>query len=176
MSDKRIDDIEKLIEDFQRSGMRELHVRADGFEIYLSNDPDAIGLDAAPQVAVSAPAPAPSATDAASAAPAQSATRAAAAPTSAPASSAGPAADIPDGGVLVKAPYLGTFYRSPKPGSPVYVEVGSAVDPDTEMCLVEVMKLFTAVRAGMAGKVHAILASDGEMVEADQPLFVILPA
>ncbi len=50
----------------------------------------------------------------------------------------------PDGVIVVRAPYMGTFYRAPKPGAPVYVEVGSQVTTDTELCLVEVMKLFTA--------------------------------
>jgi acetyl-CoA carboxylase biotin carboxyl carrier protein len=156
-------DIEALIADFQRSGMRELHVKAGDVEIYLSADGDAPGLDAAPVAQVFMPAPvAPSAA------------------VSAPAAAVTPvvqgAADLPPGGVLIRAPYLGTFYRAPKPGSPVYVDVGSVVTAETELCLVEVMKLFTAVRADVAGRVHAILATDGAMVESDQPLFVIVPA
>ncbi len=77
---------------------------------------------------------------------------------------------------MVRAPNLGIFYRSPKPGSKAFVEVGSTVAADTEVCLVEVMKLFTTVRAGHAGKVHAVLADDGAMVEAGQPLFAIVAA
>lgn len=159
----KLQDIEALIADFQASGMRELHVRAGDVEIYLSQDANAPGLGAkgeVTQVAVIAP-PTP-----------------ASAPVAAPAaaSSAAPAsAGLPDNAVIVTAPYLGTFYRAPKPGSPVYVDVGSVVTAETEMCLVEVMKLFTAVRAGVAGTVHAILATDGAMVEADQPLFAVIP-
>ncbi|WP_311268192.1 biotin/lipoyl-containing protein [Sphingobium sp. WCS2017Hpa-17] len=156
-------DIEALIADFQASGMRELHVRAGEFEIYLSTDASAPGLGAqavavrVEPVAPAAPAPAATAAPALTVAPA-------AAPSS-----------LPDNAVIVRAPYLGTFYRAPKPGSPVYVDVGSVVTADTEMCLVEVMKLFTAVRAGLSGTVHAILATDGAMVEADQPLFAVIP-
>lgn len=162
---RKISDVEQLIEEFQQSGMRELHVRADGFELYLSTNGDDAGLDVA-QGAV-APVAAAAAPVAASAAPA-----------AAPVSVAPSAADvaIPDGAEIIRAPYLGTFYRSPKPGSPVYVDVGSEVTPETEMCLVEVMKLFTAVRAGVKGRVHQILASDGQMVQADQPLFVVVAA
>jgi acetyl-CoA carboxylase biotin carboxyl carrier protein len=76
----------------------------------------------------------------------------------------------------VLAPYLGTFYRSPKPGSPPYVELGQTVGSEDEVCLVEVMKLFTAVRAGIAGTIAQVLAKDGDIVEAGQPLFVITPA
>lgn len=164
---RKISDVEQLIEEFQQSGMRELHVRADGFELYLSTNGDDAGLDVEQVVTT----PAVVAPVAASAAPA-------AAPVSAPASAAPVAADvtIPDGAEIIRAPYLGTFYRSPKPGSPVYVDVGSEVTPETEMCLVEVMKLFTAVRAGVHGRVHQILATDGQMVQADQPLFVVVAA
>lgn len=164
-------DIEALIADFQASGLRELHVRADGVEIYVSNDAAAAGLDAAPVARQAAAPAAASAAQASTAAPVAPA--AAAAPAAAPA--AGVPAGLPDNAVIVRAPYLGTFYRSPKPGAPVYVDVGSVVTAETDMCLVEVMKLFTAVRAGVAGTVHAILASDGQMVEADQPLFALIP-
>ncbi|NWK94417.1 acetyl-CoA carboxylase, biotin carboxyl carrier protein [Sphingobium lactosutens] len=154
-------DIEALIADFQASGMRELHVRAGDVEIYLSTDASAPGLGAqAVAVRVEPIVPA------------------SAAPTATPELAAVPTAapcDLPDNAVIVRAPYLGTFYRAPKPGSPVYVDVGSVVTADTEMCLVEVMKLFTAVRAGLSGTVHAILATDGAMVEADQPLFAVIP-
>ncbi len=76
----------------------------------------------------------------------------------------------------VRATTLGTFYRAPKPGAPPYVSVGDKVDADTEICLLEVMKLFTAVRAGVAGIVREILVRDSEVVEFDQPLFLIEPA
>ena len=152
--------------------MRELHVRCDGFELYLSSDPDAPGIDARGAAA------APVATAVVrSGAPhgAAPASPSASAHGHAPALPAMSLDDVPDGAVLVRAPYMGTFYRAPKPGAPVYVDLGTRVGADTEMCLVEVMKLFTAVRAGVAGHVHAILATDGQMVAADQPLFVVVP-
>lgn len=163
------DDVEQLIVDFQKSGLRELHVRHDGLEVYLSTDPAAAGIGQ-----VVAHGTAPDRTPA-STAPAAETPASVASPQAAAASAAPPAA-LPPGGVVVKAPYLGTFYRSPKPGAPAFVEIGQMVAEDTELCLVEVMKLFTAVRAGTAGSVHRVLASDGEMVAADQPLFVIVPA
>lgn len=167
----RPDEIEALIAEFQRSGMRELHVRADGFELYLSSDPNAAGIGEAGATPVHA-------TPFHAAPPAQ-APAPQAQPAPAPAAAGAPKAaqgPLPEGALIVRAPYLGTFYRAPKPGQPPYVEIGSMVTPETEMCLVEVMKLFTAVRASVSGRVHAILAKDGEMVEADQPLFAILPA
>ncbi len=157
-----LSDLEKLVEDFRQSGLRELHARAGGVEIYLSQDADAAGLDGAKVVVGAAPAPV-----AAPSAPASAPAPKQAAPTVASAA--------PEGTSLVVAPYLGTFYRAPKPGSPAYVELGAVVEAETEVCLVEVMKLFTAVRAGVAGTVEAILAKDGELVEAGQPLFAIRP-
>ena len=79
------------------------------------------------------------------------------------------------GHIVVKAPSLGTFYRSAKPGAPPFVEVGHRVEAETELCLIEVMKLFTTLRAGVAGTVSKIMVSDGEMIERGQPLFSIDP-
>lgn len=158
--DDRSAELEQLIAEFEKSGLRELHVVRDGVEIYLSNDGNSVGLStgAAPD-----------------AAPAGSAPTAAGAPPPAPAAApAAPAEAWPVGAVVIRAPYLGTFYRAPKPGSAPYVEVGSAVASESELCLVEVMKLFTTVRADCGGTVHAILSQDGALVEADQPLFVIV--
>lgn len=153
-------DLEKLVEDFRQSGLRELHARAGDLEIYLSQDPDAPGLDG-PKVTVGTVAQAPQAAPAT------------AASTPAPAPAPKPAVDAPADTHVVVAPYMGTFYRAPKPGAPAYVEVGSEVGADAELCLVEVMKLFTAVRAGVAGQIVAILASDGDLVQAGQPLFAV---
>lgn len=159
-------DIEQLLAEFEASDLRELQVRHGDFEIYLSKDADAVGLGggAEPRVARVTGTASP-------VVPSQPAE-----PVSGGAQPVGAAVDMPDGAVLVKAPYLGTFYRAPKPGAPSFVEVGQAVSEETELCLVEVMKLFTAVRAGCAGTIHAVLADDGAMVAADQPLFVVAPA
>lgn len=78
-------------------------------------------------------------------------------------------------GVVVKAPSIGTFYRSPRPGSPPFVETGAEVTAATQLCLLEVMKLYTAVEAEVDGVIVEILVEDGALVEHDQPLFVIRP-
>jgi acetyl-CoA carboxylase biotin carboxyl carrier protein len=75
----------------------------------------------------------------------------------------------------VRAPNLGTFYRSPKPGDPPYVQVGQELVAGTEICLLEVMKLFTTVVARVAGVVREICVDDGAMVERDQLLVLIEP-
>ena len=73
----------------------------------------------------------------------------------------------------VGAPSLGLFWRSPKPGAPPFVEVGDRVEPDSTVCIVEVMKLMNHVKAGCAGVVSAIHPENGEMVEYGQPLVTI---
>jgi acetyl-CoA carboxylase biotin carboxyl carrier protein len=83
---------------------------------------------------------------------------------------------LPADAFIVTAPNLGTFYRAPKPGAEDYVKVGSQVQAGDEVCLIEVMKLFTAVRSNVSGRIHSVLAEDGSMVEAGQPLFAVMRA
>lgn len=78
--------------------------------------------------------------------------------------------DSPTGGVLVTAPLVGTFYRAPEPGADPFVEVGSPVEVDQTVGIVEAMKLMNPVKAAKAGTVTAIHAENGQMVEFDQPL------
>ena len=75
------------------------------------------------------------------------------------------AAASADGAQPVTAPMLGTFYRAPKPGAAPFVEVGSAVEPDSIVGIIEVMKLMNTVRAGVSGTVLEIIAQDGALVE-----------
>jgi acetyl-CoA carboxylase biotin carboxyl carrier protein len=72
--------------------------------------------------------------------------------------------------VTVSAPLLGTFYRAPKPGAPPFVEIGSQVEEDTIVGIIEVMKLMNTVRAGVRGKVIQILGRDGALVEYGETL------
>ena len=65
----------------------------------------------------------------------------------------------------VTSPLLGIFYRAPRPGEPPFVDIGSRVDEDTVIGIVEVMKLMNSVRAGVKGKVVEILCENGALVE-----------
>ncbi len=78
-----------------------------------------------------------------------------------------------DGLVAIKAPMLGTFYTSPKPGAPPFVEEGSLVSADDSVCIIEVMKLFNTVKANVRGRIAKICAENGQMVEYQQPLFLV---
>jgi acetyl-CoA carboxylase biotin carboxyl carrier protein len=75
----------------------------------------------------------------------------------------------------IKSPMLGTFYRRPAPGSPPYVEVGSFVEIGDTICLIEVMKVFNAVKAEVRGYIAKILQETGGLVEYGQTLFLISP-
>lgn len=80
-----------------------------------------------------------------------------------------------EGLIPIKAPLLGIFYRAPKPGAPPFVEVGDYVQEDDTVCLVEVMKLFNTVKAGVRGRIVKICAESNQMVEYNQNLFLIDP-
>ena len=71
---------------------------------------------------------------------------------------------------------LGTFYRAEGPGAQPFVEVGAVVEPDTVVCIIEVMKMMNSVPAGVAGTVTEVLADNAELVEFGQPLFRVEPA
>lgn len=75
--------------------------------------------------------------------------------------------------IPVRAPMLGTFYRSPAPGEPPFVELGQQVKGNDTVCLIEVMKLFSSIKAGVDGVVKQILPANGELVEFKQLLLVI---
>lgn len=81
-----------------------------------------------------------------------------------------------EGLVAVRSPILGIFYRAPKPGAPPFVEVGSEVGAEDTVCLIEVMKLFNTVAAGVAGRIARVCADNGSMVEYGQVLFLVEPA
>ena len=66
---------------------------------------------------------------------------------------------------------LGTFYRAQAPGRPPFVDVGGRVEPDTVVCLIEVMKMMNPVPAGVAGTIVEVCAENAELVEHDVPLF-----
>ena len=76
-------------------------------------------------------------------------------------------------GQLVKAPMVGTFYRSPSPDAKPFVEVGQTVKKGDTVCIVEAMKLMNEIETDVAGVVKAILVENGQPVEYGQPLFVI---
>ena len=73
----------------------------------------------------------------------------------------------------VTSPMVGTFFRRPNPTSPPFVELGDEVQPDTSVCIVEVMKLLNTIEAGCVGRVVSILVEDGAPIESGQPLMIL---
>lgn len=166
MSDKSLDLNElKAIVDWVgvTEDVREFSLKFGETELFVSRNRTA----SAPMItATPAPAaPASAATPAPTPAPAPTAL----APVTAPASVGQLAADE----VLIKAPMVGTFYASPKPGAPVFVSVGDTVKADTVLCIVEVMKLMNNIEAGVTGTVAKVLVQNEQAVEYGQPLMVI---
>lgn len=107
-----------------------------------------------------------------STAPAPAAAAKPAAPSAAPAAKV---ATIPAGHVAVTAPILGTFYVAPEPGAPPFVTVGQQVTEDTTCGLIEVMKVFNSVRAGVKGTIVELVAANGSFVEFGQTLIIVKP-
>ena len=143
--------LKKLIDLVQESGIAELEI-TEGEEKVKIVKGGAVTMTGVPQVAAAA----------APAAPAPAA--AAAAPTEPPAGQEGH---------VVKAPMVGTFYRSPSPDAKPFVEVGQSVKEGDTICIIEAMKLMNEIEADASGVVKAILVENGQPVEYGQPLFIL---
>ena len=142
--------VKKLIELIEKSDIAEIEIKEGDEGVRISRL-----SSSAPVQMVSAPAP----------------TAAAIAPAGAePASTAEPVLS----GNVIRSPMVGTFYRSPSPSSPVFVEVGQSVKLGDVLCIVEAMKMMNQIESDHAGVIEAILVEDGEPVEFDQPLMTIV--
>jgi acetyl-CoA carboxylase biotin carboxyl carrier protein len=147
--------LKKLIDLVQESGISELEI-TEGEEKVKIVKGGGVTLSAAPQPAPTPAAPAP-------------VTGSAAAPAGAPATE--PAAG--QEGHVVKAPMVGTFYRSASPDAKVFVEVGQTIKEGETVCIIEAMKLMNEIESDASGVVKAILVENGQPVEYGQPLFII---
>lgn len=152
LTDADLTRIERLMEALDRSGIDYMKVDIGELQLTLGKG--------APQAVPAAPASAP--------APAA----AVQAPT-APAPVAAPAPVPTASGDVIAAPLMGRYYAKPEQGAAPFVQVGDTVTADTTICLIEVMKTFTSVPAGIAGKITEILVVDEAVVEYGQPLFRI---
>ena len=145
--------VKKLIELLEESNIGEIEIKEGEDSVRISrqsHQPPAMAYAAPPPMAAAAPAPA--------APESQAAESAVAAPSS-------------DNAVL--SPMVGTFYRSPGPEAPSFVEVGQTIRVGDVLCIVEAMKMMNQIEADRAGTVMAIHVDNGEAVEFDQPLISI---
>jgi len=141
--------IKKLIELLEDSDLAEIEIRQGEESIRISRSSSAAPVHYAPAPAMAAPAPA---AEPAAAAPAE------------------PAAPA---GHPVKSPMVGTFYSAATPEAKPFVDVGSVVSVGDTLCIIEAMKIFNEIEADRAGKIIAVMKSNGEAVEYGEPLFFI---
>ena len=99
-------------------------------------------------------------------------------PSAAPSARSETAAEPPSGPqtIVIKSPMVGSYYASSAPDAAPFVTVGSVVQPDTTVCIIEAMKVFTDIPAGVSGAIAEILVKNGQAVEFDQPMFRVIPA
>jgi acetyl-CoA carboxylase biotin carboxyl carrier protein len=165
--------VQQLVKLIESSGWDHARVETDSLTLVLSKGaPGEAAAVLAGLGSTAAPAapPTPAAAPAAPPPPAPAPLPAAAAP----AEPAAPA-PVPPGSevVTIDAPTVGTFYQAPKPDAPPFVRPGDRVQPDTTVCILEVMKLMNHVRAGVAGTVLEVFARNNELVEHGQPLMSV---
>lgn len=166
MSDLSREDVLQILDLIDKAHYDFFELQSGELKLVVSKTglPGPSSVAAAPAAgAVTSPAPPPPAPLAAKPAPAP-----------APAAAPAPARDR-TGLVPVTAPMVGTYYAQPEPGAPPYVQVGGHVDEDTTVGLVEVMKVFTAVRAGTTGTVVECLVQNAQFVQYGETLFYIRP-
>ncbi|SDS20204.1 biotin carboxyl carrier protein [Pseudomonas asplenii] len=148
--------VKKLIELLEESGIDELEIKEGEESVRISRHSKTPAQQYYAPAPVQAPAPA-------------------AAPVAPVAAAAPEVAAAPKlNGFVVKSPMVGTFYRTPSPTSPAFVEVGQTVKKGDTICIVEAMKMMNHIQAEASGVIESILVENGQPVEYDQPLFTIV--
>ncbi len=149
--------VKKLIELLEESDVAEIEIHEGEESVRISRNSTAAAAMAMPAVMPQVPV-------------------AAAAPAAAAPAATAPAADESEAeitGHAVRSPMVGTFYRSPSPGSKPFVEVGQQVSVGDTLCIIEAMKILNQIESDKAGTVKQILVENGEPVEYNEPLFII---
>jgi acetyl-CoA carboxylase biotin carboxyl carrier protein len=153
------DDVREILRIIDESELEELRLETDGLSLYVRRGGSGSGSAlASDPVLGGASDPAPGASTGSPSPPAT-------------------ASAAEDAGLLtVPAPMLGTFYRADGPGRPPFVEIGSAVEPDTIVCIIEVMKMMNSIPAGVSGTVVEVCHENAVLAEYGAPLFRVRPA
>lgn len=159
------EDLKKILDALAQADVSEFSLKTGEFDLSLRRGPQQVHVPAAAPLPV---APTPATPAVAPAPVAVAPVPAAATAEPAPAAPATPASGSP-----VKAPIVGTFYASPSPDAPPYVQVGDQVQEGQVLCIIEAMKLMNEIEADHAGTVREILIKNGEPVEYGQNLFII---
>ena len=154
----KIEEIETIVKLMSENDLTEFKIESEDMTLCLKRGSQKIAAPVVTQAIIPAAAPAPVA-----AAPV--------APAAVPAPAAAPAAPSKD--KIIESPIVGTFYRSSAPGADAFVKVGSKVDADTTVCIVEAMKVMNEIKAEKSGVIKEILIENGQPVEYGQALFVL---
>jgi acetyl-CoA carboxylase biotin carboxyl carrier protein len=165
-STMNIKDIESLIKFVQNSGVAEVSLEQKDLKITIRTTHGQMVVSSAPSVTqhhVVAAAPAVVHSS------------------GAPAASAPPVAEKPKASddskyITIKSPMIGTFYRTPSPDKPVFVNVGDEIKNGKVLCIIEAMKLFNEIESEVSGKIVKVLVENATPVEYDQPLFLVDPS
>ena len=149
-------EIQDLIDYISNTGLAEVKIKTEEFELSVKKYADGATAAPAPQyIAAPAAVPAPAPAAAAPAAP-----------------SPAPSSNL----VEIKSPMIGTFYLTANPDSAPFVTEGGAISAGKTVCIIEAMKLFNEIEAEISGKIVKILVANASPVEYDQPLFLVDPA
>lgn len=152
-------EIKNMIDFIAKSGLAEVNIETEEFKIKVKRDNEGKVIATAPSM----PQPVAAASVAAAPAPQEAAKPA-------------PANDESSKYVQIKSPMIGTFYRSPKPEDPSFVNVGDTISAGDKVCIVEAMKLFNEIESEISGTIVKVLVENASPVEYDQPLFLVDPA
>jgi acetyl-CoA carboxylase biotin carboxyl carrier protein len=150
-------EIQDLIDYISNTGLAEVKIKTEEFELSVKKYADAATAAPAPQVFAAAPAPVPAPV---------AASPVAAAPSPAPSSNL----------VEIKSPMIGTFYLTASPDAAPFVTEGGSISAGKTVCIIEAMKLFNEIESEISGKIVKILVANASPVEYDQPLFLVDPA
>jgi acetyl-CoA carboxylase biotin carboxyl carrier protein len=160
--------IQELIKAINKSNISELSIEEGDFKITIKQ---AQTVSETQFVAVQAPMPMQNMLQQAAPQPVALQTAPQAAAGDKPAAPAGN-----DNYITIKSPMIGTFYRSPSPDKPSFVNVGDEIKQGQVICIVEAMKLFNEIESEVSGRIVKVLIDDASPVEYDQPLFLVEPA
>lgn len=172
LTEEHVRQLGRIIEALEKSTFDYLQLEVGDLKVTVGKGgvlPD----PAAPPARPASPPPAVPAVAAAAPAAVPAQPQAQASGQAAAASASPPAAE--QGAVEVKSPIMGMFYAQPEPGAAPFVQVGSSVAAETTVALVEVMKTFNAVSAGVSGRVVEVCVKDAQLVEFGQVLFRVIP-
>ena len=161
-------DIKVIVDLMKKNAVSEFEMEEGDFKIKLKRESGKPRKGESVVVQEAAPMILPAAAAAPAAVPVAAATPA---PTSPAPATPAPAAEGPE----VKSPMIGTFYRKPSPDADSFVEVGSVVEPETVVCIIEAMKVMNEIKAEVKGTIAEVLLEDGKPVEYGQALFRIEP-